>query len=1220
MKRILDIKRTTLAGLLALTLGVVTTPPAAAAPLSLSDVPLFIDLGVTPNVQLTLDDSSSMVNCRVTSKGVDDDWLLTSSTTWLRGMGSPDINALAYNPNVEYKVPVDANGVSLPVPSFTSAWPDAYFPASPVDLSSSWRPCKSTSKSGSTTWIGNAGPAWYARFKGSDPKSQTQIQDDSNYTVIVVGSAADTGGFGATAAQKKQNFANWFSYYRWRYQMIKTVTALVFGHSDLNNRIRLSSSLMWGGENRYCTTAGWPGACGDQIYTQEKPGPISLTRQFTGTARANWLSWLFSTRTSGGTPLLISTERAGRYFMDQYPVYDTSQPNYVRWENMNPVNSPWSFDPGVTRDPVHSCRQAFYILMTDGGYDTDIANKGILGNIDNQSWTYPEKLPSGTTTYTPFAPYKDSNGSSSYGFLADNAFYFWVNDLQPTIPNDVPAYMMDPTPHPVTGKAEDNPKNDPATWQHMVSFTVGFAVDGTAAFPADYDALLNGSKSWGTDKIDDLWHTAINGRGQYFNGGSPTEMVDAFSTALTSVLARTSSGGGVAQTSGELTAGTQFFQGRFNSGNWTGQVLAFDVDPVTGFVLSPEAWDGAAKLTTQVAGSGWNTGRTVLTWSGTQGIPFRWSSLSSAMQTELNKNGQGSPDAVGFEQGSQRLEYLRGSEADEGSNGNQYRARASKLGDIITSAPTFVGDPAFNYPDNLEASGEKYSTFKANKTGRAPMVYVGANDGMLHGFEATKPAVASTGTEKLAYVPKAVFPRLTRLTASNYAHRFFVDGSPTAGDAFWGGIWHTVLVGGLNKGGQGIYALDVTDPSGFNESSASSLVLWEFTDANDKDLGYTFSRPSVARVQTGWAAIFGNGYNNTEADSNVSTSGNAALYILDIQNGSVIRKFDTGVGTAQDPTGSGRPNGLATVSPVDVDGDRVMDLVYAGDLFGNLWKFDLRNSNPVLWTKTKLFTATDEAGPKAQSITVRPEVGLHPQSGKPGYMIYFGTGKYLEPSDNVTINTQVQTFWGIWDPDTGSVPPYARSKMLKQQITEEVAVNVNGTLADMRITTDNTINWANNPLSPAGTEHIGWYMDLVNTGVTPLNNKGERQVTSALLRNGRIIFTTLIPSGSSCVFGGDGWLMELDAADGSRLGDPPFDVDGDGVFDLVTDKNGNAVPPSGIKSRVGAPSEPSVLDRGDGTEVKTISGSDGGKLQQEIESSPPPPAGTPGRESWQQLR
>ncbi len=1204
--------RITSATMMALMLTLAAPPPVVAAPLSLSDVPLFIDLAVTPNVILTLDDSSSMTNCRVVSAPLDDDDLLTSS---FYPLASPDINKLAYNPNIEYVIPTNPNTnppVPLYTPSFTSAAIDGYNPGSSgtKDLNA-WQPCQ-----GRTSWKGTAQAAWYTRFKGSNPKDLAQIQNDANYTKIVVGSAADVGGFGATATQKKQNFANWFSYYRWRYLMIKTVTSLVFSDARLDNRIRLASSLMWGGENRYCTTTGWPGACGDQPYKEDFPGPITLMRQYTGTNRLNWLNWLHSTNTTGGTPLPMSIDRAGRYYMDYYPVYDTSQYNLIRWEQMsNLANSPWSFEPGVTRNPVHSCRQAYHILMTDGAWGSSSPDKGVQGNMDGQSWAYPEKLPSGASTYTPFAPYQDGNSS----YMADNVFYYWVNDLQPTIDNDVPSYMMDPTPHPVTGNAEDNPKNDPATWQHMVQFTVGFAVDGDIPFnDTNYKSLLNGAQSWSNDKVDDLWHAAINGRGEYFNGGNPTEMVNAFSTALTTVLARTSSGAGVAQTSGELTTDTQFFQGRFNSGNWTGQVLAFDVDATTGFVLSPEAWDSAAKLTAQVAGSGWNTGRTVLTWNGTTGIPFRWSSLNSALQASLNKNSQGVADAVGFEQGSNRLEYLRGSEADEGVNGKQYRARASKLGDIINSAPTFVGDPAFNYPDDLESSGEKYSAFKTNKSGRTPMVYVGANDGMLHGFEATKPTVGTTGTEKLAYVPRAVFPRLTRLTGSNYAHRFFVDGSPTAGDAFWGGVWHTVLVGGLNKGGQGIYALDITNPSGFNESSASSLVLWEFTDANDKDLGYTFSRPSIARTKAGWAAIFGNGYNNTEVDAFTSTSGNAVLYILNMETGAVIKKFDTGVGASQDPKGTGRPNGLATASPVDVDGDRVMDLIYAGDLFGNLWKFDIRPKLAINWTVTKLFTAVD-AGPKAQSITVRPEVGLHPQSGKPGYMIYFGTGKYLEPSDNVTTNTQTQTFWGIWDPDTGGVPPYARSKLLQQKIVEEVAVNVSGTLADTRITTDNAINWAADPMSP-GSGHLGWYMDLVNTAKTPLDAKGERQVTSALLRNGRIIFTTLIPSGSSCVFGGDGWLMELDAADGSRLGDPPFDIDGDGVFDLVTDSTGNAVAPSGIRSRVGAPSEPSVLDRGDGTEVKTISGSDGGKLQQEIESKPPPDPTMGRRESWQQMR
>ena len=303
MKRIARIKRTTLAVGMALLLSIVTPPPTSAAELQLSDLPLFIALGVEPNVVLTLDDSSSMNRCIITDEDTDKDWLEASSTGAMRAAGSPDINKLAYDPNVEYVIPDDGAGNPVGTPVFNNAWWDGYQqdPSEKTNLSSQWEPCRKQ-----TSWIGNQEPAWYARWNGSDPTVETQIQDDSNYTVIPVGSAADTGGFGANATEKQRNFANWFSFYRYRYLAMKTVAARAFAHPDLDRRIRLAYSLMWGATD-HCTTTGWPGSCGNGPYDKDKAGPISLMKKFEGTNRADFFSWLFATDTSGGTPLLMAS-------------------------------------------------------------------------------------------------------------------------------------------------------------------------------------------------------------------------------------------------------------------------------------------------------------------------------------------------------------------------------------------------------------------------------------------------------------------------------------------------------------------------------------------------------------------------------------------------------------------------------------------------------------------------------------------------------------------------------------------------------------------------------------------------------------------------------------------------------------------------------------------------------------------------------------------------
>ncbi len=1189
MKRISSIKRTVFAGLTALTLALVNIPPAVAAELQLTDAPLFIDLAVEPNVVVTLDDSGSMKRCYVIDKAVSE-----SSVQNKSGMTASAVNALAYNPNIAYVVPVDDNGVTLGNPDFNDAWEDGYASnrsSNKKVLNSDFEPCWSPLTDYRSNPI-SAESAYYHTFAG-DPKSNSSVNDQSNYTKVAIGAA------------EEQNFANWFSYYRNRLLTMKSAAGRAFTDPALTGRIRLGYTAMWGyqGEDK------------------DKMGPISLMKKYEGVGRTEFLTWLYATQNQGGTPLPKAMNRAGHYYMDEDP--DGSQS--TNWLAMNPVDSPWAFEPGVTKDPEFTCRQAFQVFMTDGSWNSKEERMGVVGNIDNTAVAYPEALDAAATMtdYTPYAPYKDTNtitlGGTKYGYLADNAFYYWVTDLRPDLANDVAAYMPDPTAHPTTGNVEDNPKNDPATWQHMVNFTVGFGVDGALVYPGDYDGLLADTKDWNFgDKVDDLWHAAINSRGQYLSAKNPDDLVNAFGSALDAVLARTSSGAAVALSSGSLEAGSRLFQGRFNSGTWTGQVLAFDLNTSTGAAASSESWDAAPLLTARVqggGGSGWDTNREVITFDGTNGIPFRWTSLTSGMQADLNTDNKGVNDGQGLE----RLQYLRGSEANEGANGNGYRARASKLGDIINSAPVYVGDPSFNYPDNLEAS--KYSTFKTSVNGRTPMVYVGANDGMLHGLDAT------SGEEKIAYVPNEVFANLTRLTATDYAHRFFVDGAPTVGDVFYSGAWHTVLVGGLRKGGQGLYALDITDPASFDEVNASSLVLWEFTDADDADLGYTYSRPAIVRMANGtWAAVFGNGYNNTEVDGNASFTGPAVLYIVDISNGNLIKKIDTKAGSAT------TPNGLAGVAPVDVDGDRTIDYIYAGDLLGNLWKFDVSSSNAAQWqvahksgaTPLPLYVAKDKYG-VPQPITAQPEVGAHPKNttsgvlGNGGYMVYFGTGKYIESGDNTTSSTQTQTFYGVWDPDETSLPPgFDRSNLLQQKILNEVSALG----ADLRITSDNTISYRPDPMTSSAGDHLGWYMDLINLGGSPVANSGERQVTTPALRGGRIIFTTLIPSGSSCVFGGDGWLMELDATDGSRLDAAPFDLDGDGVFDTVDDGMGTQVAPGGIKSTGGAPSSPGILTdaANSGQEYKYISGTDQGGIQAVSEQGDPTPPGGNARQSWRQLR
>lgn len=427
---------------------------------------------------------------------------------------------------------------------------------------------------------------------------------------------------------------------------------------------------------------------------------------------------------------------------------------------------------------------------------------------------------------------------------------------------------------------------------------------------------------------------------------------------------------------------------------------------------------------------------------GLNGIEFKWNELTDDLKLKLDNR-------------QEVLDYVRGNKSCETNSqgtcpGGQTknlrdRAKNARLGTIVNSSPIYVGGPADNYPDKWvergteapeNAATQKYSDFIDDYASREPVLYVGANDGMLHAFD------AATLQEVFAFMPSTALPTMVDFATTD-SHKYRVDGTPTVLDAFFtDNKWHTVLTSGLNKGGQAIFTLDVTEVNKGNSTLATEDVLWEFTDTDDADLGYTYSRPAIVRMYNNkWVVVFGNGYNNTEADGHASDTGDAALYIVDIQTGNLIRKISTNVGTAEDPTGGQRPNGLATVAPVDLDNDYIADYIYAGDLFGNLWRFDVTDANPSNWkiygrdaTANPIFKAVDANG-NPQPITSRPSVT---KTNIGGYMVYFGTGMYLQLADKVDLSPQ--TFYGVLDDPLGDYTadpkpePVVRADMVKQEV------------------------------------------------------------------------------------------------------------------------------------------------------------------------------------------
>ncbi len=781
---------------------------------------------------------------------------------------------------------------------------------------------------------------------------------------------------------------------------------------------------------------------------------------------------------------------------------------------------------GYTSPITSSCQKNFAVLVTDG-------------------------LPTGTTSGTLYSTadrtntYNATTGTWSFGTAAQDAINAVCGLRLPYGAGS--SFCTGTAPIPATPL----PPSDITTYV--------LALSDSVANPAAVAVMNAMASSGGTT-------------GAYF-ASDATTFRSAFTSIAADILGKIGAAAAVATNSSALITGSTIYQAKFTSTDWSGQVLAFPIDPITGVISSTPSWQGGA--IEWIVGSTTYTqspsARVIFTYkpSTAIGIPFVWpaapaaptsTELDASQVTALNTGSTGSLDGLG----SDRLAYLRGVSSNEGTGASNFRIRsANKLGDIVDSSLAYVAVPNAGYPDALESAS--YAAFRKAKKTRTPVIYAGANDGMLHGFD------AASGKELMAYVPSRVYGNLSKLTARDYAHKYFVNGSPTVADVFYSGAWHTILVGSLGQGGQSIFALDITDPSVYSETTtnAQTVVRWEFNDLDnpattsldgDADLGYTLSQPTIGRVCTSWSfsggvkscpaasskwvAIFGNGYNNTEADGSASTTGHAVLYVVDISNGNLMAKFDTLVGTTS------TPNGLASPLSVDVDGDYYVDYVYAGDLQGNMWKFDLTPSTMSSWTfgygstssPQPLYQAKDGAG-VVQPITSRPSATAH-TSGD-GYLIYFGTGKYLEPGTDVaTTGTQTQTFYGIWDNSaTVSSVTTRNSTKLQQQVIDAV-----DSLGKWRHTSKNTVDWSTQK---------GWYMDLcLNTsstmGACTSANGGEKQVSNSLLLNGRIIFTTLVPDSTGC-YGGDSWIMELGFENGGRTVTSPFDINGDGKFSSTSD-------------------------------------------------------------------
>jgi type IV pilus assembly protein PilY1 len=960
-----------------------------------------------------------------------------------------------------------------------------------------------------------------------------------------------------------------------------------------------------------------PSVAGSEYFGGVLHSPIELIGAPNSVKRTSLKAGINALVGNTNTPLASTLSDIAAYFTQGYSGNLTIHPGKPAQADVSAAELFFNHslsDPnniGAAPPVQFSCQRNFVMLLTDGRPNRDQVISTHLADYDADCTEANGCAPPATTCAAGVvnAVGCDKKTSRSYeqhgsDYFDDVAQALREIDFRPDFPNEVGGSQF---------------------INNITSYIIGFADPQVQS-----DPLLNAAGD------------ANHGGGGFYPAGNAAALNDVFRRIVSDILKRAGSAGAVSLNGSRLTAGSKVYAPSFNSGDWSGDLKGFSIStgaagvcPTTakGLPCPTPAFSAANLLNSQNFSGNGSGSRAILSYNRASkiGIPFRWASLTSAQQGALNAN----PDHPSFDSdgnGSLRLDYLRGDRSQEALVAVPgMRVRSSVLGDIVHSDPAYVAEPPFFF------GFDGYAAFRASNRLRTPMVYVGANDGMLHGFD------ANTGAERLAYVPNQLFgvagaPKLSRLTQKVYTHQFAVDASPVVGDAFIGTTWKSVLVSGLRSGGQGLFALDVTNPSLFSEAKTDT-VMWEFDDSDDPDLGYTFSKPSIVKMANGkWAAIVGNGYNNIEADGAVSGNGRAALFIIfldgpaggDWTQGTDYIKLLTSEGSASDP------NGLATPAAVDVNGDSVVDVIYAGDELGNLWRFDVNSTSTADWKvaygNTPLFTTNDGSGAAAnvQPITGRPEVGFNrlitsvPSSGLTNLTVYFGTGRYIDAGDNVATGQVNQSFYAIFDRFGGaaSTAPsgIARTDLLQQSIVGEV--NTSGGActtgsACFRVTSNNAFTNSDGALD--GKK--GWYIDLVNSGLTVADNLGERQVTTPVLRDGKIIFTTLTPSANPCVFGGGGFLMELDARTGARLSKPTLDTNNDGVItdadniNVTTSADAtNNFTVSGQRSEVGILSTPSIVTESAGTELKFMGGSTAG-IAVVRESA----AGRFGRISWREI-
>jgi type IV pilus assembly protein PilY1 len=946
--------------------------------------------------------------------------------------------------------------------------------------------------------------------------TKVEIQPSGGpYNLVTGHQRTDCGATSCTADQELKNFANWLQYYRNRMLMAKGGIAKAFAAQGTNLRVGLAT-----------INSGVLAADGSK-----NAGVF----QFQYPERANFYTTLYDRALSTYTPLRKSLDTVGKYFSVTAGASDAQR-----------LPSPYAFTPYKTLSPEYDCRKNFNILSTDGYWNDAAASTEPAKDNDIFKGEKTPVAADGKTTYDysddaaskfQISPFADTSGSQS-NTLADVAAYYWKNDLNPNLKNN-----LSPT------------VRDPAFWQHVTTFTVGLGITGTGTVaglddPVTRAALVTNRTAIDWPSItgdtpstgDDLIRTSMVGRGRYFSATDPTTLANGLASALAEATDQPLSLAALAPASAGYFDGSKVYQGTFNPSQWYGRLYQFtqDAKGVISTASGDAKWEASNAMPLPAA-------RKIFSYNPDKKVGSTF---------DFSTGGLTSTQQAAIDNSTDLLNYLRGDDAKEASkSGGIYRNRerytvAGKvggvLGDIVNSTPIIDTNTSVGY-QRLPAKTPGAALYKAFRDKLqtelpeyAKTVFVGANDGMLHAFETDK------GVERFAFVPNAVFsvPRsvggatekkLKLLSNQAYDHRFTVDGPPQLSDAFFGkddatGSWRVVLNGTTGAGARSIFVTDVSKPEpsiagGFGTGN----ILWEYSDATDSaNMGYNLQYGHTALMANGqWALIFGNGYD--------SVDGQAVLYIRELYTGNEIATIKLGA--------KGIGNGLS--QPNFVLKDRVAQTIYAGDLKGNLWKVDVSSDDKSKWgsafvdsTKvaTPLFTT-----PTNQPITVMPTLAFQHPNG--GTMVTFGTGKLYETEDlstdsNVNVNLTTQAIYGIWD-KTGE-------KTGISGVTQLVQQSMNGGLAaatdkSLTGTTSLAVDW---------TTKRGWYLNLKDS------KSGERvnvnpQLTNPSSKYSPVAVVANTPAASvPCQTGGSARVFYLDPYSG---GAPAF-----GLVDANQDSSINS--------------------------------------------------------------